>query len=111
MEIISDFNANLIFLTETNSALGSKLVISESAVLGQLYIYHQFYVATKTALLYHSSDFLVTKSNNFSPTEVTSVSSNECKVIQLQTDKHLKIWQETIKSVMQDPRMTISIYI
>lgn len=73
-------------------------VIPEATDLRQMYVYHQFYNSTKTALLYPGSEFSITKGNYFLPTEIKSLSTNECSVVQLQTNKHLKVWQENIKA-------------
>lgn len=66
--------------------------------LRQMYVYHKFYRAKKTALLYPGIESYTTKGKYFSSIDKELLSAKECSVIQLRTNKNIQNWQSDICS-------------
>lgn len=68
--------------------------------LRQMYVYHRFYNATKTALIYPGQFHSKIKGNYFNSKEETSLSEKECSILQISTASDIKKWQlDIVKEV------------
>lgn len=66
--------------------------------LRQMYVYHRFYGAKKTALIYPGVESYTTKGIYFSSAGKDLLSAKECSVIELRTNKQIRNWQDEICS-------------
>lgn len=65
--------------------------------LRQMYVYHEYYGATKVALIYPGTGNKSTESRgNFLDPETSAIIDKECSVISLSVEPEIKKWQENI---------------
>lgn len=69
--------------------------------LRQMYVYHRYYGAINTALVYPGEIQMVRKGNYYSSTEDGKMSEKECSVIFLKSDESIKLWQDSICMIFE----------
>lgn len=70
--------------------------------LRQMYVYHSFFRANRTGLIYPGEKFQITKGNYYSTQNDAIFSDKECNVLTIQTDKNIKTWQSNIINFIEN---------
>jgi len=63
--------------------------------LRQMYVYHDYYTASKTALVYPGETHQKT-GGNYIHRDTKQLTDKECSILQLTTEKNLTEWQKSI---------------
>lgn len=70
--------------------------------LRQMYVYHRYFGAIKTALLYPGEYSIMNKGNYYSTESENMFSQKECSVIQISVKENIKDWQFHIFDSIRD---------
>ena len=64
--------------------------------LRQMYVYHQYYDATKTALVYPGDEHFIKRGNYFNSEVKDEISLKECSIVHVKTVDEIGFWQDEI---------------
>ena len=64
--------------------------------LRQMYVYHKYYDATKTALVYPGEEHFIKRGNYFNTEIKAEISLKECSIVHVKTVDEIGFWQDEI---------------